>query len=238
MDWPEAEVVRFVSAEINYYGFEVSPEQTKQGISNWKLWLWLEKNGFDFAYVSLEAEIVQFHIDRRPFGMSLAGERRLLLTVRDLMRDILSLPPLDAAQRDRIMATVPIANRTHWAAVRRPYGSDIAPSPESDFSDVTAFTWDLLAQDRPDYLDLLRRIMRHDGTRPESFTDAYTINGSYELLLYPAQKLSLYNMVTHHYVTRTYDMFFAPGNLRFHDFIAARFMESIEAYLDGDAAGN
>jgi hypothetical protein len=231
MDWSETEVKEFIADQINYYGFEVSPEQSKEGISPWKLWLWLEKNGFDFAYVSLELEIDQFRIKEPRSVVPLESERRLLLAVRDVMRDILSLPPLDADARARLLSTVPIGNRTHWASVRRPYGNDLAPSENADFSDVIEFIWDFMERDRPDYVRLLRDIKRHDATMAERFTDNHTINGAYELRLAPIQKRRLYAMVTRHHWARAFDAFFGLGNLRFHDSIGTLFIESVEDYL-------
>lgn len=233
MDWSETEVRRFISEEINYYGFEVTPEQSKQGISPWKRWLWLEKNGFDFAHVSLEAEIFQFRLYDSPPGVPLASERRLLVAVREVMRRILSLPPLDVIERERLLAIVPISNRTHWASVRRPYGNDRAPAEDADFSDMIAFAWDLLERESPDYLRLLHTIRDHEEMRAERFTDNETINGTYDLLMWPRHQRIYYSMVVHHYVTRAYDMFAGLGNLRVHDFFVEKFLESVEAHLGG-----
>jgi hypothetical protein len=229
IDWSDDDVAKFIAEQINYYGFEVSPEQSKQGMSPWKRWLWLEKHGFDFAYVSLEQEIAQFRINLDRSVVSLESERRLLLAIRGVMREILSLPPLDAEAQARLLSTVPISNRTHWASVRRPYGADRADK-EADYSDVIAYIWRFMEHDKPNYLRILGLIKNYDDNNLEEFTDHYTINGTYVFMSGPPAQV-MQGMVTQYHRKRTYDAFFAPGSLLMHDFITETFMKSIETKL-------
>jgi hypothetical protein len=230
IDWSDDDVAKFIAEEINDYGFEVSPEQSKQGISRWKLWLWLEKHGYDFAYQSLEREIVNFRIKEPRSILSLESERRLLLAVRGVMRDILSLPPLDAEAKASLLATVPISNWTHWSQVFLP-GSAGSADENGDYSHIVDFIWDYLRRDRPDYIRILREIKALDEKKPEEFMDNYTINGAYDLSLTPVQRNMLYYIVTAQHRTRAYDMYTSLGNRKAFWLVGTRFVDSIDIKL-------
>lgn len=230
VDWSDDDVAKFIAEEINYYGFEVSSEHSKQGISEWKLWLWLEKHGYDFAYQSLEREILNFRIKQPRSILSLESERRLLLAVRGVMRDILSRPPLDAEAKASLLATVPISNWTHWSQVFLP-GSAGSADEDGDYSHIVDFIWDYLRHDKPDYVRTLRAIKGIDYERPEEFIDTYTINGTYEFPLAIVQKRQLYYRVTNHHITRGYDMYTSPGNRKALSLTGSRFIDSIDIKL-------
>lgn len=229
INWSDQDVARFVADQINYYGMDnVTPAESKFGISRWKKWLWLERHGFDFAYTSLEREIFDFRIKLEPSSVSLASERRLLLAIRCIMRDILLLPPLADEVQEQFLSTVPIRNWTHWA-YSRPYdGSDIMLDPNADYSYLIDFAWECLKSDRPDYMKILREIKYADENEPQRFVDRYTFNGEYEFLLSGAQKESLYGAIYPYYVTLAYDALRAPGNLRLYHFIFSLFRKTLE----------
>jgi hypothetical protein len=228
-DWSKDEVSRFIAEELNYYGFEVVAADTKQATSPWKRWLWLEKHGFDFHYVSLDGEIAQFRSNRDPAVVTLASERRLLLTLRNAMREILSLPALTADAQAALLAARPLSNRTHWASVRRPYGDEpVRQNP--DYPDVTVLAWRFLEADKPDYPRILREILARDDGEPESFDDRRTINGSY-VFQGGTPDMPMLATVTRHHFAMAYDAVFPPGNLRMHDAASGAFLKSIATRL-------
>jgi len=229
--WSDDDVKAFISEQINYYGFEVSPEQSKQGTSPWKRWLWLEKHGFDFAYQSLEREIFSFRIGQDPSGALLEEERCLLLAVRNVMRQVLGLDALSADAREYMLSTVPISNWTHWASLARPFGpADRKPSEDADYTDVTDFAWDLMKRDKPDYIRVLCAVRDYNNDDPELFEDPYTINGTYRFNMAGSRSV-MYSYVARHFVARSFDLFLPPGNLALYYAVSERFHASIDQRL-------
>jgi hypothetical protein len=236
VDWTEAEVRQFIAEQINYYGFEVTPAETKCGVSPWKLWLWLERHGYDFAYQSLEREINEFRLYKHPSGVSLRSERRLLVRIRNVMRKILDLPSLSADEERAILDAVPVSNWTHWASIPHKAEAEAEPFADFDTSDIVDFIWTSLKSDNPGYVSLMKRVRDYDDSARERFSDEVTINGSYDLMMHEAQKQNLYYMIAQHHVLRSFDMTMVPGHMKPLNTVWRDFAASIPAALrDGDS---
>lgn len=231
MVWSDDDVKAFIAGQLNVYGFEASAEQSKQGTSPWKRWLWLEKHGFDFAYQSLEREIFSFRMNENPSGALRREERLLLLSIRDVMRRILALDPLTNEERDYLLSVAPIGNWTHWSTLPRPLGpADADPQEGEDYSDIVGFAWDFMKREKPEYISLLRLIRAYENDNAEAFDDPYTMNGSYTFHM-SGPRTVMYTYVANHFIRRSYDLFIPPGNLKLQRLVSARFYESIDELI-------
>ena len=177
--WPNEAVVAFINAQLNFFDSPTpTPNERSYETTRWKIWLWLEQNGFDFASVSLRAELGrQFGNEAR--GIDYERERRLLFQIRKAMRSLLELSPLPAETLDDLVRDKPIDFTKHWTAAGPKKGSTSSACSFDEFG--KKFVDDLSVQ-RPGYIKIIKNAVHQLGV-PRSFSDNLTGNGNYTLVI-------------------------------------------------------
>lgn len=207
------EAIYFYIERINFHhGYEYDVQNTPayaraENVTRWKIWLWLEKNGYDFWEIDLYDDIRntlwEYSIGEEAyensvalklendFELTLQMERRMMFHIRNRMRNILGLSPLQECIYEKQKGIEPLFKRKPYI----PYKDlKIIEYDRSKIAERFAYFEKQIEIHAPlNWQIILKAAENCKNDIREEFTDNYTINGHYELFHYSVHYCAVFH---------------------------------------------